>query len=264
MARIIDRLAPFFYKKKDSELNPEIYAITNAMDRSLELLSEDVKKFIYECYLSTSTREWLDTWGEWFGIPRKSGEIDPDYRDRIIYIVLRPTTTISSILQLIYQQMDRDDIKVSIYEPFNNLKTFNKSKFSGSDRYRNQDYWRHSVIDIVSNIKIPADVQKQIELIKGAGIKVHYTTDLCIGGDNVVSMLPTEEAYFENCVYLDSVIRPIMYGGTFSGGTPNRKLSGDLTNMLTSEVFERYWQIRSGNYTSGGMTSGDIIWESQV
>ena len=38
-----------------------------------------------EVFLESASKEWLDLHGKGFGVPRKPGESDDDYRERIVY-----------------------------------------------------------------------------------------------------------------------------------------------------------------------------------
>ena len=73
------------------------YAIIQSIYDCFIMAKEDMDLARLEMCLSTATGYWLDTWGEFFSVYRKSGELDGHYQKRIIDSVIQPKSTIPSI-----------------------------------------------------------------------------------------------------------------------------------------------------------------------
>lgn len=58
---------------------------------ALQGQSDQAKSAERQLYLNTAEEDWLDFWGNFFGIPRYNGETDTKYAQRITYQIVRAT-----------------------------------------------------------------------------------------------------------------------------------------------------------------------------
>jgi hypothetical protein len=179
MGKLIYKLGSMFSKHPVGDLKH----ITDAIDNTLEMTSQDIAFLDLEYNIATSTGYCLDEWGSWFGVYRKIMESDASVRYRIMSKVVRPTTTIPA-LQLavsgyynevlgseIYQPSD-----IPILEPYTLLKTFSgKGGFSGRHRYPDDGLYRYNVIQITVPDNPTEELIRIINDTKACGIKVYYT-----------------------------------------------------------------------------------------
>ena len=80
---IIDRL-PLHSKLNQSD-NPMRLLLINTAGALLDDYNSNLESFFDSCFLTEAAEEWLNTLGVDFNIPRKIGENDTDYRNRIVY-----------------------------------------------------------------------------------------------------------------------------------------------------------------------------------
>lgn len=169
--KLIDTLSRIFNRNSILELKD----LTTAIDRPIEILAEDVKKLDREYIINQSTGEWADEWGSWFGINRLVGESDETYGNRIVAIVANPKSTIPALRESTRAYLGDPNAEVDIYEPHTNIKIFNKSTFSGVDRFQDGTYYRSGVIDISIADDITPLLRETLHQIKSGGVKIYYT-----------------------------------------------------------------------------------------
>lgn len=176
----LKKLLPWFLSKdKDSQANVLVDAVSNSLDTSFT----DIELLKLEMYLKSATGRWLDIWGKWFKTYRKSGESDTDYRDRIIITVMKSKNTIPAIVEGIRDYL-KDDSLIIVYEPYKNLKTFNKSVFNGADAFRDGIYRRHAVIHIMLESSPSQELKDIVNELKAGGVRVVYSIVKFIQGEN--------------------------------------------------------------------------------
>lgn len=146
------------------------YAILNAVSEVLGEVEKEAMDSKMQSSLETATGEWLDTWGDWFGLPRKPKEGDEHYRARIIRYVLLKRGTIPAIKEAIKEFFDDPDANVEIYEPWRNIFYTNKSRLNGPDHLMGE-YYRFAVIDITLDRPMDPKLAEVIEKFKPAGVK---------------------------------------------------------------------------------------------
>ena len=74
----------------NSERSSVNHAVLSSIDDSLNNLQNYTTDNRIQSFLNTATGDFLDEWGEWFGVPRKTGQSDTDYRNWIIdYVLLK-------------------------------------------------------------------------------------------------------------------------------------------------------------------------------
>jgi len=168
---ILNNLTSAFKRYQSKVLQP----IIDAMDQALLAAVVASDDYLLELVLDTSTGEWLDEWGSWFSISRTLGEEDAPYRARIKSAVTKPKTTIPSLIDTVRLFLGKPDLDVQIIEPYKNAFTFNRSVFSGDDRYADGTYTRTSVVDIIIPASIPPGLMDVLNLVKAAGVKIYLT-----------------------------------------------------------------------------------------
>lgn len=199
--------------------------ITGAVDNSLSVASTDIKLLDSEYIIGTSTGDWLDEWGTWFGVSRLMDEEDESYRNRILAICTKPKNTVTSIRETVKAYTGDENSKVIVYEPYTNIRKFNISTWGSQDRYTDDSYYTTGIIDIGINADITPLLMETINQSRSAGTKAYYTR---IDELNQLVVKPTYEPYIYNEISIDFIIDYISRGASYSGGTNGRQaLSGD-------------------------------------
>lgn len=166
-------LTPLIKRARSLRVKDEHLAVIESMVRALDQLDDDTSIMRLELMILTSTGRWLDTWGEWFGVPRNSGEEDQQYSKRIIETTVRPKNTKPAIENAIDSTLGCEG--TTVFEPHTQVAKFNISTFSGKDRYLDGKYWRPAVIDVEIPCEITDEIRELVNSIKAAGVSVYYT-----------------------------------------------------------------------------------------
>lgn len=125
--------------------------------------------------LETSTDEWLDKYGNLFGVIRTDGEADDPYRSRIKNYITLERGTIPAIKQAVANFLSIAEDAVEVYEPYTNVFMLNKSKLNGPDHLLGE-YYTVAVIDIKAAAQFPPAIIGILKDFKPAGVTVHFTT----------------------------------------------------------------------------------------
>lgn len=143
----------------------------------------DVAKL--EMALETATDDWLDFWGNTFGVLRLNGEKDDDYRVRIIEEITAPKNTIEAIKLATARHLKRKNKNstieakdVRVFEPWTELfKLDVRGYLDGTGRLISYDYWNYAVIDVSlpDSSLITPDLIKYLGKIKAGGVKIAFT-----------------------------------------------------------------------------------------
>lgn len=67
-----------------------LWAMLEPFANELAAAALQIKQALLQMSLTSASDEWVDEWGGYFNVPRKSGEVDAAYASRIIVEVLRP------------------------------------------------------------------------------------------------------------------------------------------------------------------------------
>ncbi|UNA01506.1 morphogenesis protein [Bacillus phage vB_BcgM] len=156
---------------KDSNPHNVVLASLDDMLKSVATDAMDSKK---DARLETATGQWLDEFGDKFGVFRKDNESDDTYRQRIINFILIERGTVISIEDAIKKYLNDPTTKVEIYEPYKNVFILNKSKLNGEDHLLGK-YYTTAVIDARFTENVPLDVLSEIEKFKPAGVKAQLS-----------------------------------------------------------------------------------------
>lgn len=158
--------------------------IIDAIFQSLVIEKDGLNLAILEMALETATDEWLDYWGNTFGVPRDYGEEDDIYRKRIIEEILTPKNTLEGIKIAAARKINKDHNEsllpesIRIFEPWTELiKLDERGYLDGSGRLISYDYWIYSVIDISlpDSSHITPELIKYLNRIKAAGVKIAFS-----------------------------------------------------------------------------------------
>lgn len=158
--------------------------IIDAIYKALVTAKEGLDEANLEMVLATATGEWLDYWGNFYGVYRISRELDNTYRERIIEEIIAPKSTIPALKRATsrhlktYQGEILDAVSVQIFEPWTHLIKFDeRGTLDGKGRLISYDYWNYAVIDISlpdSTLLTPLLIQ-YLNKIKAAGIKIIFS-----------------------------------------------------------------------------------------
>ncbi|MNW28264.1 hypothetical protein D3C74_50860 [compost metagenome] len=236
--------------KREDLTTEEHRAIVGALNSELEKVKEDADLTKIVMMIKTSTGMWLDTWGSWFGVTRYPGELDEDYRLRIIGSTNKPSGTIPAIIKAANQAADYSGTRTNIYEPHTNVARYSVSKFSGKDRYQDAVYYRYGTIELDTPYEITDQIRQTVEAVKAAGIKVYYNgrAEMEIDGDGVSFGEWLNARRTSNTLYIQPAVVRFLTGAIYSGQTGwSRKRSGrqnlwsahDLSFDLSKVVFQR-------------------------
>ena len=88
-------------KRKSKDYQDVNYAIINALQEQFTEMESDSVKSKIQSSLETATGEYLDIWGDWFGLARKEKEQDTEYRNRIIEYFLLKRGTNNAIIKAV-------------------------------------------------------------------------------------------------------------------------------------------------------------------
>lgn len=177
MSNFLKNLHPLIRRKKNPNDNKDPnYAIIDMFNEELNNIEQDTIDSKIQSSLKTATGKYLDIYGDWYGLVRKSKEKDDDYRERIIEYVLLKRGTNNSIIDAIRRFLEDEDVYVDIYEPFQNIFYTNKSHLNGEDHLMG-DYYRFAIIDVTIGKTFPLSIIEEINKFKPAGVKVYFTYD---------------------------------------------------------------------------------------
>lgn len=144
-----------------------LHAIAGALsDAETELIPSKMQSS-----LNTASGSYLDYWGYWFGVIRKTNEDDDSYRYRIVQYLLLGRGTAASIISGIKYALDDQSATITIFEPWQNIFYLDKSKMDSS-YYMQGSYYRYGVITV--NIDRPLDesIWLAIQAFKPAGVRI--------------------------------------------------------------------------------------------
>ncbi|WCS69723.1 hypothetical protein Goe25_00950 [Bacillus phage vB_BsuM-Goe25] len=171
-------------------------AILSALDIELKDSEKETIKSKVLMSLDTSTGEWLDQYGNLFGVLRRDGESDDSYRQRIISYVLLKRGTIPAIIGAIRDYLQDYSSYIEVYEPYTNVFILNHSKLNSKDHFLGE-YYTVAVIDIKFSRPFPADILDVINEFKPAGVTVRLTYQPGVNNPNapiIDSTIDDEEA----------------------------------------------------------------------
>ncbi|ARM69178.1 tail morphogenetic protein [Staphylococcus phage vB_Sau_Clo6] len=234
MANFLKNLHPLLRRDRNKKDNQDPnFALIEALNEEMNQVEKDAIESKLQSSLKTATSEYLDKFGDWFGVYRKTDEKDDVYRARIIKYLLLKRGTNNAIIEAIKDYLGKDDIDVSVYEPFTNIFYTNKSHLNGEDHLMGY-YYRFAVINVSIGDYFPVEIIDVINEFKPAGVTLYVTYDgaSTIRGGEIIKWLeglPKIETYQE-------FDRFIGYDDTFYGHL-NMNQSKDNDNS-SSDIFK--------------------------
>lgn len=178
MSSFLKNIHPLLKRKKQKHSDPN-FAILEAIDGLLSEAEEETLNAKSQSYLNKATGDYLQIWGEWFGVTRKDDESDVNYRKRIIEYVNIPRGTNQALILAIQRYMydgRPGAVGVEIYEPWRNIFTLNRSKLDGTDGLMG-DYFRFAVIQVNIGEPFDEDLEDYLNGFKTAGVKMILNYD---------------------------------------------------------------------------------------
>ena len=148
-------------------------ALVNAVGNQIDQAGTDADEVKTQMQILSATDQWLDYWAGWFGLVREAGESDATFRQRIVGCMADKCTT-PALMDAAKRILGQDTI-VTIYEPYNDIRYFNRSAFSSTGRYEDGDYYRVGVIDLQVNKPITQELQDVINSMVAAGVSCKFT-----------------------------------------------------------------------------------------
>ena len=230
---ILDRFLPTPFRSigQGSEThNAFLGAIKSSILTTEEELSENVK----QVYLNYATGKLLDLYGKWIGLARRNNELDESYRDRLINYITKQRVTIAGIIQGIKDELDNNDLNISIYEPWRNIFILNKSLLNGPDRIMGE-FYRYAIIQVILDDFIPqSQLTKILDKYKAAGVQVFYSFNNGMSfGDELIS-IPLQNIYMD---YKKAIINPLYFKDTFGiNDLPTGELNKGLFTTNVSDI----------------------------
>lgn len=220
------------YKINLAQSSKVHYAIIQSLYDCFVMAQEDLNLMRLEMCLSTATGYWLDCWGDYFSVYRKSQETDENYSKRIIDSVIQPKSTIPAIKDSIVDHLNselnknytREDI--AIKEPWKEVAKYShKGTLSNDARFFSEDYYCHAVIDISIPEEITPELIDLVNSVKAAGVKVLWS--ILNSYDIVSGFNDADDAWAAYTRHIQTKTQRRQYTGLIlSNSSPNPVLSG--------------------------------------
>ena len=164
-------LHPLLRREENTNEGSANGAVLHAIAGALSDAEKELIPSRMQSSLNTASGSYLDYWGYWFGVIRKTNEDDDSYRYRIVQYLLLGRGTAASIIKGIKYALDDQSATITIFEPWQNIFYLDKSKMD-SIYYMQGSYYRYGVITV--NIDRPLDesIWLAIQAFKPAGVRI--------------------------------------------------------------------------------------------
>lgn len=136
-----------------------LWVLFYAYAHELADLSFQVEQALRQMVIWQAEGEWLDLWGQIYGVPRKQGERDSVYAKRIPEEVFRPRVNALAIEKAILDQTGYD---VRILEPWQEIFTLDESVLSGPHKVYDGARTGYHLIQPVTRQAVDWDVVMRI------------------------------------------------------------------------------------------------------
>lgn len=145
-----------------------LWALFSCYAEELDVAHYQIKQALLQMVIKTAEGEWLDLWGEVYGIPRNQGELDASYRLRIPAEAFRIRVNALAIEKAILDLTGKD---VRILEPWTTIFTLDDSDLDGDDLLQDSEHVGYFFIQPQSSVSIDwSDVLPIIERNRPAGV----------------------------------------------------------------------------------------------
>lgn len=145
----------------------------DALANTMEDIRTNTDQLPQELVITTATDEWLDTWGEWFGVKRRLNETDDDFRSRILGTLTQERLTIPAIITLTKNVLGQDT-NVTVTETYTQVMVYNTTTWN-EYRYQDGDYYRVGVVNVTVDKEPTSELAALLNLLKAAGTKIIVT-----------------------------------------------------------------------------------------
>ncbi|WZP35409.1 hypothetical protein [Enterococcus phage vB_Efs25_KEN11] len=228
--------------KKPNKYDDTNFAVLNALNYELTQAEQETIASKIHSSLETATGEYLDTWGDWFGVYRKDDWNDEYYRKRIIRELLLKRATIPAIIDALLDFLNDNDAVIQIYEPWRNIFYTNKSKLNGDDHLMGH-YYRFAIIDISIDRPFPPEIVEIIKAFKPAGVLFYLRLDTSLNKNKTT----VESPY----VYLDVTNKTDLefLNGLYYDLRGNINLSDQRIQVVENNIF----------HTNNSMLNGEDV-----
>ena len=225
-------------------------AVIQAIYDNFVMAEEDLSQMRLELCLSTATGIWLDYWGDFFSIYRKSDESDYNFAQRIIASVIQPKSTIPAIKDNIVTFLNtkyatnytRED--VSITEPWQDLAKYSHTgQLSNTARFYSPDYYTHAAIVVSVPEDVTTELIELVNSVKAAGVKVIWS--VLNSYEIATDFWDVNEAWASYHRWVQTETHRNYFGGlTLSQSSPQQILSGrrEIWREITS-FYQWYTKI---------------------
>lgn len=235
------------YKLNLSAASKVHNAIIQSIYDCFIMARDDLTAMRLEMCLSTATGHWLDCWGEFFSVYRKSGETDKSYSKRIIYEVTQPKSTIPAVKDGIINYLNskynksytREDIIVK--EPWKEIAKYShKGTLSNTARFFSGDYYCHAIMDISIPEQITDDLIDLINSIKAAGVKILWS--ILNQYDIVSGFNEADDAWAAYSRHIQSMTKRNQFSGlVLSNSSPKPVLSGNRETWFWMNTYYEWY-----------------------
>ncbi|CAD0300006.1 Phage protein [Enterococcus phage 156] len=216
--------------KKPNNYDDTNFAVLNALNHELTQAEQETITSKIQSSLESATDEYLDTWGDWFGVYRKDGWDDEYYRKRIIRELLLKRATIPAIIDALVDFLNDNDAIINIYEPWRNIFYLNKSKLNGYDHLMGH-YYRFAIIDISIDRPFPPEIIEVIKAFKPAGVKFYINLDMSLNKDTTTIESPYADLDIITLEELE------MFTGLFYDVIGDINLSNQIPQIVDNNLF---------------------------
>lgn len=216
--------------KKPNNYDDTNFAVLNALNHELTQAEQETIASKIQSSLESATDEYLDTWGDWFGVYRKDGWDDEYYRKRIIRELLLKRATIPAIIDALVDFLNDNDAIINIYEPWRKIFYLNKSKLNGYDHLMGH-YYRFAIIDISIDRPFPPEIIEVIKAFKPAGVKFYINLDMSLNKDTTTIESPYADLDIITLEELE------MFTGLFYDVIGDINLSNQIPQIVDNNLF---------------------------
>lgn len=115
----------------------DLWTMLDAYGVEIREAERQIVEGVAQLYVGSADDEILEYWGEYFGVPRNAGEVDDDYRIRMIVEVLRPKNNKVAIENAISEVAGA---RIELYEPWTDLFYLSVSKLDNERTYNGDDW----------------------------------------------------------------------------------------------------------------------------
>ena len=172
------------YKLNLNQSSRVHHALIQSIYDCFIMANEDINLMRLEMCLNTASGYWLNCWGEYFSVYRKSGESDEVYSNRIISSIIQPKSTIPAIKDNIVNYLNSTTLTeeytkedILIREPWKEVAKYShKGVLSKDARFFSDDYYCHAILDISIPENVTTELIDMIAAIKAAGVKILWST----------------------------------------------------------------------------------------